>query len=71
MRPVDLLRTPLSGVQLIEASAGTGKTYAICTLLVRLLLHRRLRLSEVLVVTFTNAATATQLGSSGNFSLDY
>jgi exodeoxyribonuclease V beta subunit len=52
----------LFGTNLVEASAGTGKTYAIATLFVRLLLERQhnerpLRVHEILVVTFTEAAT--------------
>ena len=46
-----------SGVHLIEASAGTGKTYTIANLYLRHLLAGR-RPSEILVVTYTNAATA-------------
>lgn len=56
--PLDVFRVPLGGVQLIEASAGTGKTWAICGLVLRLLLERGLTVQQVLVVTFTNAATA-------------
>ncbi len=56
--PLDVFRCELSGVSLIEASAGTGKTWNICVLYLRLLLQRRLDVSKILVVTFTNAATA-------------
>ncbi|WP_028455372.1 exodeoxyribonuclease V subunit beta [Chitinilyticum litopenaei] len=59
-RPLDLLSFPLSGMNLIEASAGTGKTYTIAALYVRLVLGHgcEARLPpEVLVVTFTDAAT--------------
>ena len=42
---------------LIEASAGTGKTYALTTLAARLLVERRVEIGELLVVTFTIAAT--------------
>lgn len=42
---------------LIEASAGTGKTFAIENIVVRLLLEYEHTLSEILVVTFTRAAT--------------
>ena len=55
---LDLLQCPLRGIQLIEASAGTGKTYNICGLYLRLLLERNLSVQQILVVTFTNAATA-------------
>ncbi len=47
----------LSGTTLIEASAGTGKTYAIAALYLRLLLERELDPSRILVVTYTEAAT--------------
>jgi len=56
--PLDLFGGPLSGITLVEASAGTGKTWAICGLVLRLLLERGLLISQVLVVTFTKAATA-------------
>jgi exodeoxyribonuclease V beta subunit len=43
---------------LIDASAGTGKTFSIENIVVRLLLqNHQISLSEILVVTFTNAAT--------------
>jgi len=50
------LRLPLPGVKLIEASAGTGKTYAISNLYLRYVLAG-FQVSHILVVTFTNAAT--------------
>ncbi len=46
------------GVSLIEASAGTGKTYTITTLFLRLVVEEGLSVQDVLVVTFTEAATA-------------
>jgi exodeoxyribonuclease V beta subunit len=48
----------LTGTTLIEASAGTGKTYTITTLVLRLLLEARLDIEQILVVTYTRAATA-------------
>ncbi|WP_101775125.1 exodeoxyribonuclease V subunit beta [Pasteurella oralis] len=58
------ITTPLNQVCLIEASAGTGKTYTIGSLYLRLLLQagedcfsRPLSVQEILVVTFTEAAT--------------
>jgi exodeoxyribonuclease V beta subunit len=48
---------PLSGQRLIEASAGTGKTYTISGLYLRLLLEKKLTVTQILVVTFTEAAT--------------
>jgi exodeoxyribonuclease V beta subunit len=52
------LRLPLSGVRLVEASAGTGKTFALTAWILRLLLARGVPLPQLLVVTFTRAATA-------------
>ena len=36
------LRIPLQGVQLIEASAGTGKTVTVATVYARLVIEQRL-----------------------------
>ncbi|WP_404375396.1 exodeoxyribonuclease V subunit beta [Vreelandella aquamarina] len=66
--PLNPLTLPLHGSRLIEASAGTGKTFTIALLYVRLVLGgqhseddtafiRPLTPPEILVVTFTNAAT--------------
>ncbi len=53
------LDTPLGGGRtLIEASAGSGKTRAITTLVARLIVEADLRIEDIQVVTFTNAATA-------------
>jgi exodeoxyribonuclease V beta subunit len=51
-----MLDFPLGGVHLIEASAGTGKTYSIANLYLRQILAGR-AVGQVLVVTFTKAAT--------------
>lgn len=48
------------GFTLLEASAGTGKTYSLTFLYLRLLLEEGLKPDEIVVVTFTNAA-ATEL----------
>jgi len=53
----DPINTPLAGTNLIEASAGTGKTYAIAGLFLRLVLEEQLTADQILVVTFTKAAT--------------
>ncbi|MBY0400306.1 UvrD-helicase domain-containing protein [Myxococcota bacterium] len=58
IRRFDPERMPLVGTSLLEASAGTGKTYALATLYLRLLVERELCPAEILVVTFTQAATA-------------
>ncbi|HEY5512681.1 MAG TPA: exodeoxyribonuclease V subunit beta [Geomonas sp.] len=57
MNRFDLLNTPLAGRNLIEASAGTGKTFTIAGVYLRLVLELRLSVAEILVVTFTEAAT--------------
>lgn len=56
VRRFETLTAPLAGTVLIDASAGTGKTYTIAALVVRLLLERGLELQDILVVTFTEAA---------------
>ena len=55
---LDPWKIPLVGTSFIEASAGTGKTYALTTLYLRLLVEHGLRPADILVVTFTQAATA-------------
>lgn len=52
------LTQPLSGIHSIEASAGTGKTYSITVLWLRLLIEESLTVEQILVSTFTRAATA-------------
>jgi exodeoxyribonuclease V beta subunit len=58
MKELDLLNTVLEGTSLIEASAGTGKTYAITGLVLRLILECDVPIHQILVVTFTEAATS-------------
>jgi len=53
---LDWRRMPLQGRILIEASAGTGKTWNIGLIYLRLLLERDLRVEQILVTTFTDAA---------------
>lgn len=54
----DAVTVPLEGSNLIEASAGTGKTYSIAILVLRLILEQKLSIKEILMVTFTRAAVA-------------
>ncbi len=49
---------PLQGVNLIEASAGTGKTFCIQKIVLRLVLEKNMPIEKILAVTFTEAATA-------------
>jgi exodeoxyribonuclease V beta subunit len=46
-----------TGINLIEASAGTGKTYTIAMLALRFVVERQLDIKQLLVVTFTKAAS--------------
>ncbi len=55
--PFHLPTFPLTGKRLIEASAGTGKTFSLAGLYLRLLLEKRLDVRDILVMTFTRAAT--------------
>jgi exodeoxyribonuclease V beta subunit len=58
MTPFDITTASLdAGVTLIEASAGTGKTYSITGLILRLILEKNLQIRDILAVTFTEAAT--------------
>lgn len=55
-RELDVLDCPLAGTVVVEAGAGTGKTYNIESLYIRLVLEREARTSQILVVTFTENA---------------
>lgn len=60
MQPLVPLTFPLTGASLIEASAGTGKTYTISSFYLRLVVGHEcepLPVEKILLVTFTNAAT--------------
>ncbi len=59
LQPFDVLSKdcPLFGPHLLEASAGTGKTFSIEHVVVRLLLQSEVELEQILAVTFTKAAT--------------
>jgi len=56
--PLDIFKTPIEGCNLIEASAGTGKTWSITGLYLRMIVENELLPENILVVTFTIAATA-------------
>jgi len=56
LNPSTTLAMSMQGIKLVEASAGTGKTFAIGNLYLRMILDG-LPLENILVVTFTNAAT--------------
>ncbi len=54
----DPIKVRLEGKNLIEASAGTGKTYSVAIMALRLILEKDLRINQILMVTFTKAAVA-------------
>lgn len=60
------LQTPfdveLRGMRLIEAGAGTGKTWTLAALVLRLLLEWRCEIGQILVVTYTRAASGELKG---------
>ncbi len=57
MKEFDITRISLEGTHLVEANAGTGKTYALSGLFLRLILEKDCSPGEILVVTYTRAAT--------------
>ena len=60
MRPFNCLSSdcPIFGPHLLEASAGTGKTFSIEHVVVRLLIEsEEIEIEQILAVTFTRAAT--------------
>ena len=54
----DIKTVTLEGTNLVEAGAGTGKTYSIAILALRLLLEKEYAIKDLLMVTFTKPATA-------------
>ncbi len=58
MTAPDPLHLPLSGIRTVEANAGTGKTFTIALLYLRLIFEQGLAVDELVVATFTRAATA-------------
>ena len=55
--PMDSYTVPLTGSNLVEAAAGTGKTWTIAALYLRLVLEKDIAVGNILVVTYTHAAT--------------
>jgi len=58
VKSIDIKNIDLQGTSLIEASAGTGKTYTITSLYLLLLMEKNFSVKEILVVTYTVAATS-------------
>jgi exodeoxyribonuclease V beta subunit len=67
LHPFNVEKVELEGANLIEASAGTGKTYSIAILVLRMILEKEIHLKEILMVTFTNAAVAELEGRVREF----
>ena len=67
---LDASTIPLKGRHLIEASAGTGKTYNITRIYLRLLLERELTVEQILLMTFTKDATQELRGRIDSFIRD-
>jgi exodeoxyribonuclease V beta subunit len=58
LKPFQIENTGLEpGVTLVEASAGTGKTFTIAGIVLRLVLELRIPIEQILTVTYTVAAT--------------
>lgn len=58
MREFKIFEAPLTGFSLVEAGAGTGKTYNITSIYVRAIIELGLMPKNILVLTYTNAAAA-------------
>ncbi|NWG30932.1 MAG: exodeoxyribonuclease V subunit beta [Rhodocyclaceae bacterium] len=56
------LEVELRGMRLIEAGAGTGKTWTLAALMLRLLLEEKIEIGQILVVTYTRAASGELRG---------
>ena len=54
----DISMVPAPGLTVIEASAGTGKTFSLAALTVNAIADGRITARELCTVTFTEAATA-------------
>ncbi len=59
MASFDPIHTPIDpGLTLLEAGAGTGKTYSLVRLVARQIVEQDIQINQILIVTFTKAATA-------------
>jgi exodeoxyribonuclease V beta subunit len=58
MEILEVTEVALEKSNVIEAGAGTGKTYSIAILVLRLILEKKIPIQEILMVTFTKAAVA-------------
>ncbi len=58
MKSLSIFEAPIEGLSLVEAGAGTGKTYNITSLYIRSIIEKHLMPASILVLTYTEAATA-------------
>ncbi len=58
IKEFESIKVPLTGMNLVEAAAGTGKTYNIQNLIVRLLWEQSLDISQIAVLSYTNEAAS-------------
>ncbi len=71
-QPFDVVSAKLTIPTLLEASAGTGKTFSIKHLVLRLIVEEKMPINQLLVVTFTRAATDSDpFGSLGGDRQDF
>ena len=56
--PTPAIDLSLNGIHLIEASAGTGKTWTLSTLMVRFIVEGEFLTRQIIATTFTRAAAA-------------
>jgi len=74
IKQFDMHSLEIKGRNLIEASAGTGKTFAIANLYLRLVVEKNLPVDKILVVTFTVSATdelKSRIRKKLKYALDY
>ncbi len=57
MKKLQPFELRFSGINLVESSAGTGKTYSITSLYIRALIEKEIDVDQILAVTYTEAAT--------------
>ena len=68
MKDFNVNTVDLTGCKLIEASAGTGKTYSVGILVLRLLIEQKIKINQILMVTFTEAAVEELKSRIRNFA---
>lgn len=70
LKEFNVFEVPLEGTNLIEASAGTGKTHSVALLVLRMILTKQMSIDQILMVTFTIDAAAEMNMRVRNFLRD-